>query len=94
MCNLWDVFDCQIELENKRDLSLTESVMETALTSVAHWLGIVRKAKGHMCDSQSGHMPGIPARSPVWALTRGNQLTFLSHINVSLPFFLPPNPSL
>ena len=46
------------------------------------------KTKGHWFDSQSGHMPGLWARSPVectWKAT--------TH-DVFLPLFLPPFPTL
>ena len=48
------------------------------------------KAKGHRFDSQSGHMQGLWVRYPVGVLLRGNQSMFFSHIDVSLPLFLPP----
>ena len=41
------------------------------------------KAKGHQFDSQSGCLPRLLP-------TRGNLSVFLSHINGSLPLFLPP----
>ena len=52
------------------------------------------KAKGHWFDSMLGHMPGWQVQSLVRVHTRSNQLMFLSHINVSLPFSLPLLPSL
>ena len=41
-----------------------------------------------------GHMAGLQVGSPVRARARGSQSMLLSHINVSLPLFLPPFPSL
>ena len=56
------------------------------------WLGHlpVDLLKGHKFDSPPGHMPGLWVPSPVRACTRGNQLMFLSHIDV----FAPLSPSL
>ena len=40
---------------------------------------LVWEPKGHWFDSQSGHMPGLQAKSSVWELMRGNHtLMFLS----------------
>ena len=63
----------------------------------ADWCGSVgwafsRKAKVCRFDSLSGHVPGLWVWSPVGVCMRGNQLMFVSHINVSLPIFLPPFP--
>ena len=57
------------------------------------WCGSVdgapdSEAKGHQLDSQSGHMPGLWARSPVCGMQEE------LHSAVSLPLFLPPFPSL
>ena len=46
------------------------------------------RTKGSLLNSQSKHMPGLQARSPVGACERQ------PHIDVSLPLFLPPFPSL
>ena len=43
------------------------------------------KEKGGWFDSPSGQVPS-------WGRTRGNWLLLLSHIDVSLPLFLPPFP--
>ena len=40
-------------------------------------------------DSWSGHMLGLWVQALVEAHVRGNQSMFLSHIDVSLPVFLP-----
>ena len=42
----------------------------------------------------SGHMLGLWVQSLVRVHARGGRWMFLSHINVSLPVFLPPFPSL
>ena len=34
----------------------------------------------------------VVSQVPSWGCARGNQSMFLSHIDVSLPFFLPPFP--
>ena len=52
------------------------------------------KAKDRRFDSRSGHMPGLWARFPVGVHVRGKWSMFLSHIDVSLPLFLPRFPSL
>ena len=52
------------------------------------------KVKGLWFDSQLGHLPSLWVQSLVRMCVRGNQLMFLSHINVSLPPFLLPFPSL
>ena len=53
-----------------------------------------RKAKGHRFDSLLELVPGLQFRSWVGACVRSNWSMFLSHINVSLPLFLPRFPSL
>ena len=50
------------------------------------------RVKGCWLDSRSGHMPRLWADALVCA--RGSQSMFLSHIDVSLPLFLPPFPFL
>ena len=52
------------------------------------------KVKGPRSDSLSGHMPRLRVRSLAGACTWGNLSMFLSHIDVSLPLFLPSLPSL
>ena len=62
-----------------------------ALTSVAQLVGaLFGKPKICRFNSQSGHMARLQVQSPVGTHMRGNQLMFLSHIDVSLP----PCPSL
>ena len=48
---------------------------------------LLHKAKSHQFNSQSGNMPGLQVWSPVRVHKRGNQLIFLSHIDVSPPLF-------
>ena len=63
-----------------------------ALAGVSQWIECPPvKQKGHRFNSQSGHMPGLQARFPSWEHLRGNQLMYLSHIDLSLPLspFLP-----
>ena len=50
-------------------------------------------SRGRWFGSQSGHMPGMWARTPSWACAGSNLLMFLVHISVSLPLFLPSFPS-
>ena len=52
------------------------------------------KAKGCWFDSQLGHMPGLWAWSLVGMYVRGNQLMFLSYIDIALHLCLPIFPSL
>ena len=53
-----------------------------------------RRMKGRQFDSQSGHMPGLHVQSLDGIHTKGIQLIFLSHIDISVPLFLPPFPAL
>ena len=59
--------------------------IKVAVIGVAQWVGH-RSAnqKGGQFDSQSGHMPGLWARSPVWGV-REETLIFLSSLSPSLP---------
>ena len=50
-----------------------------------------RKVKGHRFNSWSGHMPGFWDQSSVEACAGVTNL-FLSHIDVSVPLFLPSFP--
>ena len=52
------------------------------------------KVKGLQFDSQLGHIPTMQVQSLVRAHTRSNQPVFLCCIDISLPLFLPPSPSL
>ena len=47
-------------VENDRGTTL-----KIALAGVAQWIECWPVAKGHRFDSQSGHMPGLQAGSPV-----------------------------
>ena len=70
-------------------------LIKKQLMSGPGWCGSVdwvlaRDPKGLQFNSQSGHMPGLQARSPVggvWEAT--NQC--LSHVDVSLPLFAFPS---
>ena len=65
----------------------------TAMTGAAQWAGC------HPTDQKvTGFIPGQGtcqgfSQVPGWGHGRGNLLVFLSHINVSLPLFLHPCPS-
>ena len=62
-----------------------------ALASVAQLVeASSHRPKGQEFDSQSGHMPGSQVQSLAGVQMKGNQWEFLSHIDVSLPLFLPP----
>ena len=81
-------------------VSINKSVMwncreHTALTCVAQWVGHrPTKRKARWFDSQSGHTPALWVWFLVRMCTRDNLSMFLSCIDVSLPLFLPPFPSL
>ena len=68
-------------------------IQKNALADVAQWIEhwpVNQKVTG-LIPSQGtclGHRP-----DPGWGAVRGSQMIFLSHINVSLPLFLPPFPS-
>ena len=49
------------------------------------------KPKKHQFNSQSGHMLGFRAKSPVGGMREEPYID--AHIDVSLPLFLPPFPS-
>ena len=73
------------------------TAVNTAKIQCSHpgWCGSVDwvqayKLKGRRFYCQEGHMPGLQARSSFGGHVRGKQSMFLSHINVSLPLFLPP----
>ena len=62
-----------------------------SLAGAAHWIE---------CQSANQKVAGsvlirahawVAGQVPGWGHVRGNQLMFLSHINVSLPLFLPPS---
>ena len=73
----------------------TKAIQETkkALAGVAQWIEHWTENQSHQFDSQSGHMPGLWARSPLCVCGRG-ALKRQPHIDVSLLLFLPPFPSL
>ena len=53
------------------------------------WLVWLSGLSAHQFDSQSGHMPGWQAGSPVGGVQEASNQC-VSHIDVSLPLFLPP----
>ena len=68
---------------------LYTKMLTIALAGVAPWIECwPASQKGHSFDSQSGHIPGLQARSPVGHLgMRGNHtLMFLS---LSFPLLSP-----
>ena len=70
-------------------------IIKQKKASVAQWVGCrPRKVKGQQFDSQSGRMPGLGVQSLAGAHAGGTWVMLLSHIDVSLPLWLPPFPSL
>ena len=61
---------------------------EPRLAWLSGWNAGLR-TKGSLVPFPSGNMPGLWARSPVGRHARGNHT-----IDVSLPLFLPPFPSI
>ena len=61
-----------------------------ALAGVAQWTE--RRAVNQKVPVRA--QAWVAGQVPSWECVRGNQLMYLSHINVSLPLFLPPSPSL
>ena len=78
--------------QNNRELY---KVFQSALTDQCGSVGWAssHELKGHRSDSRSRHMPRLQVRSTVGACMRGSQTMFLSCIDISLPFFLPPSSS-
>ena len=60
---------------------------------MAQWIEcwLACELKGRQFTSQSGHMPGLQARSPVGGMEEAPDLL---HIDVSLPLLVRPFPSL
>ena len=61
--------------------------LKSTATALAGMVQVVGESssfrpKGHRFDPWSGHMPRLWVQSPVGACLRGNQLMFLSHINI------------
>ena len=66
--------------------------MHGALAGVAQWIEcqpVSQKVTG-LIPSQDTCM--FVDQVPSWGHARGNRLMCLSHIDVSLPLFLPPSP--
>ena len=73
-------------------LSFIENLLSpTSSCGSVDWTWACR-LKGWQFDSQSGHMPGLWARSSVAGMQEANWSMFLSHIDVSLPLFLLLSP--
>ena len=47
---------------------LWSKIQEKSLVGVAQWIESACEPKSHWFDFQSGHMPGLQARSPVGGL--------------------------
>ena len=68
-------------------------MVKVALAGVTR-LGVFPQSKRWRLESQAGCTPGLRFCPLLWALMRGNLPMALSHIRISLPFCLPPFPSL
>ena len=64
------------------------------LTGMFSWLGVILQSERSPVQFLVGAHAWVAGLVPSWGHVRGNGLMFLSHINVSLPPFLPPFPSL
>ena len=73
---------------------LALSVQDLAMTSVAQLAGCHPAQWKVTTVSVPGQDTRLGFRSPAGACERGNWSMFLSHINTSLPLFLPPFPYL
>ena len=76
------------ETREKRRIRKPRTRISPGWCGSADWVPAC-EPKGGWFDSQSGHMPGLQARSLVGGRLRGNPSMYLSHIDVS-----PPPPSL
>ena len=64
----------------------TLHVNASALTGVAQWVGHrPANRKAAQLDSQSGHMPGLQARSPVEGVQETTVRSFSPSLSSSLP---------
>ena len=72
---------CQLHFKN---------AMSVALVGVADW-ALACEPKGHRFDSQSGHKPGLQARSLVKRHMRGNHTLLFLSLSFSLPSPLSKN---
>ena len=79
-------------MEKKDAIYMTQKEKE-ALAGVAQWIGhwLAKQKVSGSNPSQGTYL--ISGQVPSYRLTRGNWLMSFSHINVSLPLFLP-SPSL
>ena len=73
----------------------TLKMEKLSLAGVTQWIEcqLVNQKVAGLIPSQ-GTCLGCGPGSPVWGHMRGNQLMYLPHIDVFLPLFLPPFPSL
>ena len=61
-----------------------------ALAGVAQWIELQTEAKGRQFNSQSGHMSGLQARSPVGGVQEAtNQSISCTSVFLFLSFSLP-----
>ena len=61
------------------------------MASVAQWIeGQPGNQRGSLVQFPVWAHAWVAGWVPSWGHARGNQSIFLSHINVSLPLFLPP----
>ena len=58
------------------------------------WLGVTLQIEGLLVPFLVGARAWFAGSVSSPARARGNQLMFLSHIDASLPFFVPPSPSI
>ena len=56
-----------------------------ALDAVAWWIECGLWTKGLQFDSQSVHIPELPARFPIWGLMRGSHTLMFLSLSFSLP---------
>ena len=54
--------------------------MFMSLAGVAQWIGQQTEWKGCRLDSQSGHMPGLQARSPFGSVQEATNLCFSTNV--------------
>ena len=74
----------QVNLEER--LKRSEGIAKWGCGSVG-W-SIILQTKSHWFDSQSGHMPGLWARSPVGGMQEANDWCFSSSLSLSISISL------
>ena len=65
-----------------------------ALTGVVQWVGHHPANSSILFRFPVWAHAWVADQGPGWGRAEGDQLTFLLHIDVSLPLFLPPFPAL